>query len=485
MKTRWLSMTAALALSFSLCGALQADAAPDLCTSAAGTITYNEGMQNYTRYGTVVNSYLYTDTDGMLVRAENTADGILIEKYDTDFSLLSSDTIAPELAFFGGFYSGAEYNFLVFGAENSAEDDSCEVVRAVKYSKDWERLDACSFYGCNTLTPFDAGSLRMAESGSTLAIMTCHTMYTTEDDGLNHQASMQFYINTEDMSELHSQYLVEWYDTGYASHSFNQFVRTAPDGSFFLLNHGDAYPRSIELFKDGTYVDLLPISGNIGDNSTGVSVGAMEVASDTVLVAYNSVDQDPDVYYAYNCRNIFLGTADHTLSDLNNLPITSYTEEDNITVSTPHLVNTGDDRFLLLWGCESDSDAWTSAVLVDGTGAMLTDIAELDAELSDCAPIMYNDCVTWYTTDGSGMYFYSLDPDQLASYDRNAQPDYLKGDTNLDGTVSVADVISVNKYYMHALALGTTNLLAADYNEDGNVDLDDSLLILKSLIGLA
>lgn len=38
----------------------------------------------------------------------------------------------------------------MFGQKNEEENDSKEVIRVVKYSKDWQRLGAASLYGANT-----------------------------------------------------------------------------------------------------------------------------------------------------------------------------------------------------------------------------------------------------------------------------------------------------------------------------------------------
>ena len=52
------------------------------------------------------------------------------------------------------FYSGTDYHFLVFGQNNLEEDDQKEVIRVVKYTKDWERVGAASLYAANTTKPF-------------------------------------------------------------------------------------------------------------------------------------------------------------------------------------------------------------------------------------------------------------------------------------------------------------------------------------------
>lgn len=60
----------------------------------------------------------------------------------------------------------------------------------------------------------------------------------------------------------------------------------------------------------------------------------------------------------------------------------------------------------------------------------------------------------------------------------------LYGDSNVDGDVGVADVILVNQYYMKTADLEAQGLINADVDRDEDVDLTDSLNILKSLIDL-
>ena len=98
---------------------------------------------------------------------------IIREEYDKNFNLLSSTSIEPELPLFGGEFGGEKYNFIVFGQEHENEDDSFEVLRVVKYSKDWQRIDSASLCGKNTYIPFAGGSLRMDEEHGVLFIATC------------------------------------------------------------------------------------------------------------------------------------------------------------------------------------------------------------------------------------------------------------------------------------------------------------------------
>ena len=58
----------------------------------------------------------------------------------------------------------------MFGQNNTSESDSKEVVRVVKYTKGWSKVNSCSISGVNTTKPFSAGSLRMEEAGGKLYV---------------------------------------------------------------------------------------------------------------------------------------------------------------------------------------------------------------------------------------------------------------------------------------------------------------------------
>lgn len=90
---------------------------------------------------------------------------LVVETYDSHFQLKETRELEVELPIWGGFFAGEDYNFVVFGQENPSESDSAEVVRVVKYSKSWERLDQASLRGANTTIPFDAGGFTCAEDG--------------------------------------------------------------------------------------------------------------------------------------------------------------------------------------------------------------------------------------------------------------------------------------------------------------------------------
>lgn len=416
-----------------------------------GAVSSNYSDNDYTVYGKVVNSNLVSNSDQTLTRVEYIGGtGVQIETYSKEFELLSSRVLPSELSYFGGFYAGKNANFLVFGQTNSTESDDAEVIRIVKYSKDWERQGQISVQGANTYIPFDAGSLRMAETNNgKLYIYTCHEMYA-DSDGVNHQSNMTFVLNEASMEMEQSFYdVMNIAQAGYVSHSFNQFVQT-DDKYVFRVDHGDANPRAVSLTRcevDGSITDVayvLPLSINTyGYNDTGVSVGGLELSSENCLIVGNSVDQTKTL--AYGNRNIFLSITAKSLTDANMIWLTNYTEESTVTARTPHIVKLNEEQFLILWEEYNSASKKTTVkmVTVDGEGNIASKIVETKLRLSDCKPIMTSDgLVKWYLTDNASTIFCVIDPYKLEtvkgeikiSTENNASGDVNPGNPDDDRT---------------------------------------------------
>ena len=76
---------------------------------------------------------------------------LMVRIYSPDFQFLSEKELEIELQEIGGVFFGQNYNFVVFGQDNWDERDDIEALRIVKYSKNWDRLDAASLCN-NTVT---------------------------------------------------------------------------------------------------------------------------------------------------------------------------------------------------------------------------------------------------------------------------------------------------------------------------------------------
>ncbi len=386
-------------------------------------VSSNIHKNNYTTWSAPVTSYLYENEAGGLTRVEYTGGQVVIEDYGADFSFLSSRTISLELPLWGGFYAGESYNFLIFGQKNPSESSATEVIRVVKYDKDWNRLGAASLKGANTTVPFDAGSLRCDEYGGYLYIRTSHEMYTS-DDGLNHQSNLTLAVRQSDMSITDSFYDVMNISYGYVSHSFNQFILVDQEGKIIALDHGDAYPRSAVLvgyysnastgkFSGSRYsnwcwnMDLITFDGSIGDNTTGGSVGGLAETADGYVMTYNydgvGGGGERSIYFQYMDKATGKGR--------------QYMLNGSAGSTTPMLAPTGLDGGYVLWngrsGYTTDNTLHYIPYAADGTPS---NPLTASAPLSDCQPIPYDGGVVWYVTDNSVPTFYVLDDSGVTSY---------------------------------------------------------------------
>ena len=401
-------------------------------TTLSGRSTDNASDNHYNTWSSVTNSYLVQNSDGTLTRLENTSSGVVIENYSADGkTLISQRTISKELNTFGGFYSGKDYNYLVFGQNNTSESDSKEVVRVVKYTKSWSKVNSCSISGVNTTKPFSAGSLRMEEAGGKLYVYTCHEMYA-DSDGINHQANMLFTIDESSMSLTDSMYDVSNLTDGYVSHSFNQFIKADESGKYiyrvdhsessnYMMNGSYLSVNGITLTKykaDGksTAVSVsVPVKFDINkSNYTGASIGGFELGSGNCLIAYAK-----DVSSSCKTRNVYISVTDELFNGTQNIALTNYGTSSKVTCRTPQLIKINDNLFLVMWEeyNSSTGKTTTKTMTVDSNGKTVSKAVSHSFGLSDCQPIVCSDSmVKWYVTNNSAPTLYKLSPYALDDY---------------------------------------------------------------------
>lgn len=158
------------------------------------TVSTNINNQDYwTLFAKKTVSYLYENPSGGLTRVEYIAGSaesrkdsggnaywaypngkIIVEDYDSTFRFQTGRTVPMELTYWGGFFAGEDYNYILFGDPNYVQSDSAEVVRVVKYSKDWQRLGQASISAINTVLP-----LPTAEPASPRPAAICISTPTT------------------------------------------------------------------------------------------------------------------------------------------------------------------------------------------------------------------------------------------------------------------------------------------------------------------
>mgnify|MGYP005768469633 CR=1 FL=1 len=403
-----------------------------LSQSSGGSTRYMNKSVSTRRYQNPLRSYIYqNDPDSFVVvdvdGGDDTELVITADTYNGDtYELIGSARIEAELPIFGGFYAGEHYNYMVFGQENTEENDSKEVIRIVKYDKSFNRISSASVTGGEsfTVTPFHAGSLRMSENGSELVIHTSRERYMT-DDGLNHQSQLTIILNTDTMTV--ENYLGE-FQSNHVSHSFNQFVLHDGD-TRVLLDHGDAYPRAVVMNRsngDDTYdtTILFSIPGETGDNTTGVSIGGFAAGENNYIAAINTIDhnapQENTLSMMTNSneeRDLILLISAKENTDENSVKQIRLTDyiENNKCASLPYLVDLNNGRFMVIWeeyelvGYSMESNGVKYAV-TDENGNISGEIASVpDARLSaDCQPVINNGSVIWYINSIAGRMFYKL-----------------------------------------------------------------------------
>jgi hypothetical protein len=270
----------------------------------------------------------------------------------------------------------------------------------------------------------------MAESGNELTVHTSRLRYA--EDGVNHQSQVTFLIDTDSMTLKEE---VEPYQDNHVSHSFNQRVQY-DDGVQVLVDHGDAYPRSIVLNKRNESGDrwdkydeleLFTIPGAIGANCTGVTLGGFEVSDNNYLVAINSIDHSKVTEYtSYTMSGLDRDERDVILlvsakdnkdtEDVKQIKLTDYVNR-NMLASTPYLVKLPDNKFAVLWeefkyySSYDVTDNGLKYVIVDENGNKLTDVKSISGInlASDCQPVYTNGYIVWFVNTSSSRYFYSID----------------------------------------------------------------------------
>ncbi len=416
-------------------------ATSDICTEFTGN---NYGTNNYTRAASPVYSYLTEEGDGYMrvqgYKDDSEDTGIDVIFYDRDLNATAYRHVSRELPLFGAFAQTADNYFIISGQENADELDDCEVLRVTKYDKSWNRIDSCSLYGINTSLPFRSGSCRTAVVGDHIAIHTSHRMFKSSD-GLNHQSNMTFEIDTSAMEFTYTRYIGYSYQfPEYTSHSFNQFI-VAGDGEAAVLDHGDAYPRSIKMSlfsgdpESGQILSrvyetdkLADIPGEIGDNNTGVSLGGFEKTSTGYIAAGNSIYQhDNETMDLSRPRNVFVTAVDtsgeETTAQTNWLTDVSY------DTGTPQLAKVSNDCFVVLWS----HGAEINYVAVDAGGKQISELYTGEGELSDCKPVVSDGKIMWYVYDGNEAVFYTITAEANGSGQAVlGQPVVIQSDTGHD-----------------------------------------------------
>lgn len=402
----------------------------------------------------VSRSYLYRDNNS-IVRVEYFTDPlplVHIETFSKELELISSQSIYIDYLFteWGGFFAGEKYNFLILGRRNLANNDDVEVIRILKYDKQWNQQGIASLYGANTAIPFFS-TARYAEYNGMLYIHSGHGMYN------GHQANMTLAVRQQDMKITDAQYEVTG-TYGYVSHSFDQYILIDQEQNIITLDHGDGNPRASilqryngkagnEIFS-GYYYDgylftstdsvvIQSFPGPSGENVTGAYLGGLAETSAGYITAYNYngvgyVDDSSrykirNMYFSYTPKQNF-SNAGTTITQ-----VTSYPNAGIESAGKCKVVPIGLDGGYVLWDIQERIPAetwfdgvWSSNDRFISTGKIsyiryysdgsISDVSTVTGDLSDCQPILFDSKIIWYVTSNSAPTFYVLDESGLMTY---------------------------------------------------------------------
>lgn len=351
---------------------------------------FSNTLENRTVYGTKTNTYLSkTDTGYQIVLAN---EKIYILDFDKNWNQISERTLDYELSAFGGYYSGENYNYLVYGQSGSSA--GTEIYRIVKYDKAFNRIASLSvpYEDCYTVTPFDCGNVSIAESGNKLIVYTART----RPDG--HQSNIALRINTETMT-IDDSYGMGSISDVHVSHSFRQIVKYDGDTPVYV-DLGDGYPRAVCLQKSGLMTTMLNVDGQFGDNVTDTDVSGLEITDTGYLVVGTQVGN--------YCNNIYLSYAEKGKTTAKVLGLTTSSTYNYSSVCNAKIIKISDGLFAVMWNC-FDGGGSVNYVMVNGQGELLSGLKSLPgAELTQCEPILDDGKVTWVKYSNGKREVYSL-----------------------------------------------------------------------------
>ncbi len=355
---------------------------------------------------------------------------VQVEYYDNDLNVKSKKQIPLELDIWGGFYNGSDGYYLVEGQNNTEEDDTKEVIRVIRYDRNWQKTGTAHItsvagdeFGA-VRYPFNYGCVEMAEINGILYIATAHEGYVDPSVGQGHQGLLVIAVNQSTMTGKIVEYDL-W-------HSFAQYVK-AKDQKLYLLEQSEG-SRCTTLSRYDTATDQwkrIQIYSYGGDRNSSraiacyASVDAMEVSADSVLCLGTSIDQTKyDVASQENLpMNIYLTVTpidEFSQEATKVISLTNYTEKGKSFLGVK-ITKVNENRFMISWeeydaekeGTGTAEDTLSGSTLhyvfVDGYGSRLSQEYTMGAPIAGCQPIVKNEKILYYASNKNMVDFYSID----------------------------------------------------------------------------
>lgn len=354
---------------------------------------------------------------------------VYIEYYDNDFNIKSKKSIPMELELWGGFYHGSDGYYLVEGQNNREEDDAKEVIRVIRYDRNWNKTGTAHITGIagdefgQVRYPFD-GCVEMTELNGILYIATGHEGYVDASLGQGHQGLLVIAVDQQTMTgEIIDNDL--W-------HSFAQYVKVR-DNQLYLLEQSEGsrcttLSRYDTAAKQWKRISVYQYGGNRTSSwavACYASVDALEVSDTSILGLGTSIDQTKYDTARENHlpMNIYLTVTpldDFTEEATKVISLTSYTESGKAFMGVK-ITKVNDNRFMVSWeeyngetegsGTEEDTLAGSTLhyVFIDGKGNRISQEYTTGAPISGCQPVVKGEKVVYYASNKNMVDFYSID----------------------------------------------------------------------------
>lgn len=391
--------------------------------SSSAIFTVTDGS-NANREG---GSYLYANEKGGFTRVQvhssyvdgsTVKDYLVITEMDSGFNITAQGTVPTELTYFMGFYPGKAYNFLLF-AQFNPQGDNHEIVRVVKYDKNWNRLSSgCEIVGTTIGIGNGTGAdfLECAEYNGYLYVHFGRVM------NVGHQACQTLIFRESNMEKTDST-SSRLFDNDYVSHAYDQQILVDREGRLVSLDLGDAGKyRGLVLFQYkgeahdvlssmNTY-KLLDVAGTYEENdlTTGCTVAGMVEAGDYYLVVYqydptlsSTRGDNGDLFYQFVDKKTLTGKS---------------VKLANAKVAGVKVVAVDDSSGYIIWTDAQDATKIYYASY--GSGAVGA-VRQAEGYRAGSTPVVYQGKLVWYVDiierqagkPKSGQYykrFYTLDP---------------------------------------------------------------------------
>lgn len=362
-------------------------------------------------------TYYYKSGGGLYAVCVQSNGNLKIFRISGSLKVKKVKTIKLKYDVWGGFYAGEDGNFYVaVGYHNYSESRTKTVIKIIQYNSSWKKRKTAEIKGGASnvfegiYEPFEAGSLRMDLQEEMLYVATARKMFR-HSDGLRHQSNISFLIDTKTMQEKKAKH-------AYVSHSFNQFVKFK-DKNLYLLNHGDAYPRSLLLSVIPDYAPgasqneenrtLCAFLGSAGENFTGCKVGGMEIGKENVLVCGIMQPHKEKVkgvpgYGGSLKYNVFLARSNRDTGKTTFQWLTKYNpERTSVIVGETRMVKLCDDKFAILYSTAQKGKETLNYVVVSDAGKKVFSKKYSGMVFDgDSQPILYKGNIVWADTSYEG-----------------------------------------------------------------------------------